>query len=555
MRTETGRRVRVYLSEADRSEGRPLDRALIDLLRRSGARGAIAFRGVEGFGASRRLHADLLVDVAPELPVVVEWIDGPDTVRRLLPAVAALAAGATITVDALQASAREPLAGSAASEGGAERGGTDMEGTEQARRVRIYLGQDDRAAGRPAHLAVVEHLRARNARGATVLGGIEGFGAEGEIHGTHLAELGRRLPIVVEWVDRADVVAGLLDEIRALVPAALVTVEDTAVVQHPPAQVRDVPRGLRARDVMTRDVVSVERGTPLRALVERMLGEGYRAVPVLEDGKPVGIVTSTDLIRRGGFAAGLDLVARLGERERRASVEHLAGGGKVAADVMTPDPVLVTETEGLRRIAGIMVQRRLKRLPVVGADGRLAGMVGRLDLLRAAAGEAEGAAPPPVAPGLDATGPVSRVLRSDAPLVHPDTPLPAVIQAVVSTRLHRALVVDASGHVVGLVTDAELLDRLTPELRTGALRALVHRLPFVHPSPAGAAAEQHAQARTAGDLMVREVPAVPEETPVAMAIQRMLRGNHKVLAVTDAAGRLAGIVDRADLLRGLLLGG
>jgi CBS domain-containing protein len=106
--------------------------------------------------------------------------------------------------------------------------------------------------------------------------------------------------------------------------------------------------------------------------------------------------------------------------------------------------------------------------------------------------------------------------------------------------------------VVGLVTDAELLDRLAPSLRPSALRSLMHRLPFVHLRPEDEAAEQHARARRAADLMVPDVPTATEGTLLSEAIARMLRGDHKVLGVTDASGRLVGIVDRADLLHGLL---
>jgi PII-like signaling protein len=218
------RRVRFYTTEADRGAGHPLARALVDLLRAGGARGVTVFRGAEGFGGHRRVHSDLHVDVVPELPVVLEWIEDAEAVRRILPRAAALAPGALITQDGL-----------AAGEGAPPPGGVDMEGGEHAVRVRIYLGQADRAGGRPAHLAILELLRAGDAQGATVFGGIEGFGAGGEVHGERLADLGRRLPVVIEWIDHAEAVARLLARVRALVPAALVTVEDTTVVQWPRA--------------------------------------------------------------------------------------------------------------------------------------------------------------------------------------------------------------------------------------------------------------------------------------------------------------------------------
>jgi CBS domain-containing protein len=116
-------------------------------------------------------------------------------------------------------------------------------------------------------------------------------------------------------------------------------------------------------------------------------------------------------------------------------------------------------------------------------------------------------------------------MRRDVPSVTPDTLLPEVFQAIIATRLNRVLVVDSDRRVVGLVTDAELLDRLTPSLRPSALRSLMHRLPFGHGKGEVGGAEQHARARCAADLMVRDVPTATEDTLLSDAIARMLRGS------------------------------
>ncbi|MGC3996426.1 MAG: CBS domain-containing protein [Anaeromyxobacter sp.] len=191
----------------------------------------------------------------------------------------------------------------------------------------------------------------------------------------------------------------------------------------------------------------------------------------------------------------------------------------------------------------------MKRLPVVDAGGALVGMVSRLDLLRTVASADGPRQPAPREIGLTGDQPLSAVMRREVPMVHPDTPAVEVFQAVVATRLNRALVVDDDGRVVGLVTDAELLERVTPALRPGALRALMRRLPFAR-RPEDAAT--HAVGKVAADLMTRGVATAREDARVSEAIPLMLAGRQKVLAVTDAEGRLAGIVDRADLLHGLI---
>ncbi|HTP29457.1 MAG TPA: CBS domain-containing protein, partial [Anaeromyxobacteraceae bacterium] len=122
--------------------------------------------------------------------------------------------------------------------------------------------------------------------------------------------------------------------------------------------------------------------------------------------------------------------------------------------------------------------------------------------------------------------------------------------AVISTRLNRAFVVDKERRVLGLISDAELIERVTPALRSSALRTLMSRLPFVHPKedPVGS----HARGRTAGDVMTRKFAKVREEVLLSEAIGLMLREGQKVLAVTDENDHLVGMVDRADLLHGLI---
>ncbi|ACG74535.1 protein of unknown function DUF190 [Anaeromyxobacter sp. K] len=425
-----------------------------------------------------------------------------------------------------------------------------METLGKAKRVRIYVSEDDRADGKPLHLAILELLRRESAQGATVLKGVEGFGATGRIHVSSLADVAWRLPLVIEWVDRPEQVERLAPRLRELVRHGLITVDDTDVLLFEPHPVRDLTTTAVVADVMSRDVVTVARSTPVREVVELTLGKTYRAVPVVEDGRPVGIVTSSDLVHRGGLGVRLDLLARLDKPALQELLERLTQQRRTAADVMTPDPVTVSSSASLPAAAELMVRGRLKRLPVVDHAGSLVGIVSRVDLLRTVGigyGKKE-----PVARELGLVGdqPLSRVMRRDVPAVRPDTSLPEVFQAVTSTRLNRALVLDEERRPVGLVTDAELLERVTPALRPGAIRALMQRLPFRHAKGEESAAA-HTRGRTAADVMSRHVATVREDVLLSEAIASMLRGEDKVLAVTDAEGRVVGIVDRADLLHGL----
>jgi PII-like signaling protein len=96
-----GQRVRIYIGEQDKAAGshKPLWEDLLRLLRHEGAAGATMFRGLAGFGAHSRLHVARLADIVPDLPVVVEWIDSPEQVERLLPRICDMVTSGTITVD------------------------------------------------------------------------------------------------------------------------------------------------------------------------------------------------------------------------------------------------------------------------------------------------------------------------------------------------------------------------------------------------------------------------------------------------------------------------
>jgi sulfate permease, SulP family len=307
---------------------------------------------------------------------------------------------------------------------------------------------------------------------------------------------------------------------------------------------------LTAADVMSREVAFVAPTASLREVVETMLVKGRRAVPVVEGGRVVGIISNGDLVQRGGLGVRLELLRGLAWSDVHAHLEGLAGAAKTAADVMTARPVTVQVTTPLRRVARRMAQRRLKRLPVVDHGGGLAGMVSRVDLLRATAGLARAGEEAPALAAVPGGARVASIMRTDVPAVAPEAPLPEVLRAIVSTRLNKALVLDGDRRVLGLITDAELMDRLSPSLRPGLLRSLMQPLEASAGDSADPAA-RHAQARRASELMTTDVPAVTPETPLTQAIASMLEADRKILAVVDGEGRLVGVVDRADLLRGI----
>jgi CBS domain-containing protein len=154
---------------------------------------------------------------------------------------------------------------------------------------------------------------------------------------------------------------------------------------------------MKAKDVMTRRVISVAPDASILEALRLMLANQISGLPVVDkSGRLVGIVTEGDFLRRSETGT---------ERRRPRWLEFLLGPGMVASDyvhsharrvdeVMTSDVQTVTEEAQLGDIVTLMEKHRIKRLPVVrGAE--LVGIVSRANLLRTLAGIAGEIAPGP----------------------------------------------------------------------------------------------------------------------------------------------------------------
>lgn len=99
---QPARRLRIYINEGDHWHGKPLEAALLDVLREHGAAGATLFRGAAGFGAHRRVHTTSIEVLAFDLPVVIEVIDTPEKAAALLEVIAPMVAKGLITGEDVQ---------------------------------------------------------------------------------------------------------------------------------------------------------------------------------------------------------------------------------------------------------------------------------------------------------------------------------------------------------------------------------------------------------------------------------------------------------------------
>ena len=108
----------------------------------------------------------------------------------------------------------------------------------EAKLVRIFIGEADRYHGKPVYEEIVTRARGRHLAGATVLRGVESFGAASLLHTAKLLRLSEDLPIVIEIVEKEDILTPFIDEIDQLFEetncGGLITIENVQVIRYRP---------------------------------------------------------------------------------------------------------------------------------------------------------------------------------------------------------------------------------------------------------------------------------------------------------------------------------
>ena len=237
---EAGLKLTTYFGERDRAGKGFLADALLDLYGRRGLQASVLLRGTEGFGATQRLQTQRLLTLSEDLPLVSVAVDTRERIEQTLPEVCELTSEGLITLERARMLTapvdRLEL----------------PEDLEEETKLTVYCGRQERAGGGPAFLAVVELLHRRGIAGATVL-----LGVDGTVHGTR--ERARFLhgnaavPLMIVSVGRGDRIAAALQELAALLPRPLLTLERVRVCKREGEKWSE-PRSLPETDASGRPI-------------------------------------------------------------------------------------------------------------------------------------------------------------------------------------------------------------------------------------------------------------------------------------------------------------
>ena len=414
--------VQILLLESAEWQREPLYLAVLRFLQRQGAAGATVFRGVAGFGMHSRIHRATLIDVGADLPLMLIWIDRADRVDRLLPQL-------------------ETMIGD--------------HGLILAYPVHVH----------PRQQPILDHfprdLQVRNVMTHDVVQ-VQPDTSLGDVAELFLHGGLRTVPVV----DAERHVAGIItdgDLLRRGKLALPLSIREALQPEEVDAAIAGASTGLRAADVMSREVASVRDEAPIGDAIDLMVARGFKRLPVVDGtGRLAGIVSRADILQTVAHVA-----------TEAAPRRHPSGAVQRIGDVMQTEVPVVGLATSLGEVVDALTGVEQRRVVVVDEAGQVAGIITDGDLLRRATAEERPGVlrmlvdrllgmPATHARRLLVSGrSAASVMTSPVVTIDVDAPPTEAIRLMMAHGIKRLPVVDAQGQLVGLIGRAGVLQALS----------------------------------------------------------------------------------------------
>lgn len=266
---------------------------------------------------------------------------------------------------------------------------------------------------------------------------------------------------------------------------------------------------MKLRDILRPGVSTTVPSEPLSIAYAEMRRSGHRHLPVMKDGLLVGLLSERDV-----FAA----------RSRVASSDYWS---KLEVhDAMTAPAKFAHPDDALSEVAARMAAAKIGAFPVI-EHGKLVGIASSTDVLAALVTEAMEPPPPQRLTAADVMTPYPLCVRAD-------TLLAEAIEKLIAHRVRHLPVVDATGAVVGMLSERDVRTAVGDLQRYADFRA-------------GAVAQFFV-----ADVMTKTVSTVPFDRSVADIVTLFADEHVGAVPVLDRFGALIGIVSYVDVLRALV---
>jgi CBS domain-containing protein len=414
---------------------------------------------------------------------------------------------------------------------------------QQYKKIEVFTSEEVRWEGSPLYAAIVQFVHdLKIAARCLVTRGIAGAYESGEIATGRLEVLSYNMPVRVTIVVPAIESERVLSKVVGMVTDGIVTVQDLSVISHKTHGFL-MPRNTRVRDIMTPAPKKVTLNTSLDGVARLLLSATFTGLPVVDDeNRPVGVISQGDLIYKAGMPMRLGLLAESDREKVSPVLEALAS--RQAEEVMTQPAVTIEQDKLVTDAVNLMLKKQVKRLPVVDAEGRLVGIISRVDVFHAILRECpdwRAFQKQEIAVELRI---VADIMSPDTPTVFPETPVEEVIRLIDCNNIQRVCVVDKDGNFLGLISDRDLLGAFA-DRSSGLWDYFMNKISSTEPGLLGA----DLRAKTAREVMNTNIVTVQEDVPINEAIRLMLERAIKRLPVVDSQGKFKGLVSRDALLR------
>jgi CBS domain-containing protein len=359
--------------------------------------------------------------------------------------------------------------------------------------IDIFTNEQAWWQGRPLTDAILERIRDMKIAARTmIVKGSQGSYETGEVAGMEKIEpVSYNMPVRITIVIPAAELARVSSAIEEMVDDGIIGVHDVDLIIHKTRGVL-LPRHIRVRDIMTRAPQKVGLSTPLDEVARLFLASSFTGMPVVdEQNRPLGVIAQSDLIYKANMPLRIGLLARSDQEKTACVLKALAS--KRAGDIMTKPAVSVGQDKLVADAVKIMVEKKVKRLPVVDDAGKLVGNISRLD----------------------------------------------VFSTVVC-------VVERDGRFLGLISDVDLFSAFSgiPGIWDFATRGSLSQ-----PGRQDNVLKKHLRSKTASQIMNTDIVTVKEDEPIDEVMRIMLERAIKRIPVLDGEGKFKGIINRDSLLR------
>lgn len=431
----------IYLGESDQWHGTPLYVAIVQMLREQGCAGATVSRAIAGYGAGARLHESGGWHWSSDAPIVIQVIDQPERLRRLLPRLQEMLGGGLMTLHEIE----------------------------------VLKYTHARRHGLPTKLPVRQVMETSiiTINLTTPVATIVDMLLEAPFRALPVVDERHRLQGLISTGDLIN--AGMLPMRRGLVRTALELDTVTAeAVEAPLEQARQ--SNLMAQDIMNRQVRTVEPDQAIREAAQIMTETGLRRLPVIDaDGILVGMLTRADLLQ--AIVTSPLMIPQASNAtqplQRSRSVAEVPAQQQPVANYLQTVVTTVSTQTPLTEVIDVLITSPLKRVVVVNQERQVVGIISDVDVLAQMQDEmrpgllnmltnwARGK-PGRLPTGVLQTHPgkarvAADLMNRDVVTVTDTTSVQETIERMIATRRKLLPVVDTRGQLVGIIGRSDLL--------------------------------------------------------------------------------------------------